>query len=204
MNIQARPDEAKIATPLFPAVAEQPIRAVFLQEDRLHALGESLARNELVNFNGLEAFDFQARHRDNAAKILETYRSTNSAQARGEPITPAAQWLLDNNYLVEETIFQIKRDLPQRFYRQLPMMKLPGGGEVPRALALAWVYVAHSDSAVSSQMLKALVDGYPERRTAQDRRTMGAAVAAALRADRESAAHRRAREARARDAPDRQ
>jgi cyclic beta-1,2-glucan synthetase len=160
MNIQARPDTAKTASPLFPAAAEQPIRSTFLQEDRLHALGQSLARNEPVPLSGLEAFDFQARHRDNAARILETYRSTNSAQARGEPITPAAQWLLDNNYVVEETIFQIKRDLPPRFYRQLPSMKLPGGGEVPRALALAWVYVAHSDSAVSAQMLKALVDGY--------------------------------------------
>ena len=160
MNIQARPDAAKIATPFLPATAEQPIRSVFLQEDRLRAVGESLARNQQDSLSGLEAFDFRARHGDNAAKLLETYRSTNSAQARGEPITPAAQWLLDNNYLVEETIFQIKRDLPQRFYRQLPTMKLAGGGEVPRALALAWVYVAHSDSAVSSQMLKALVDGY--------------------------------------------
>ena len=69
-------------------------------------------------------------------------------------ITPAAQWLLDNNYLVEETIFQIKRDLPRRFYRELPTMKLAGGGEVPRALALAWVYVAHSDSAVSAAMFR--------------------------------------------------
>ncbi|WP_442578108.1 GH36-type glycosyl hydrolase domain-containing protein [Mesorhizobium sp. ASY16-5R] len=160
MNIQARPEATQTATLLFPAEAEQPIRSTFLQEDRLRSLGASLARNELENLYGLKEFDFHARHRDNAAKILETYRSTNAAQARGEPITPAAQWLLDNNYLVEETIFQIKRDLPPRFYKQLPSMKLPGGGQEPRALALAWAYVAHSDSAVSSQMLKALVDGY--------------------------------------------
>ncbi|MDQ6435009.1 glucoamylase family protein [Mesorhizobium sp. LHD-90] len=160
MNIQARPETIQTANLLLPAAGEQPIRSTFLQEDRLRALGESLARDELDSFYGLTEFDFQARHRDNAAKILETYRSINSAQAHGEPITPAAQWLLDNNYVVEETIFQVKRDLPKRFYRQLPTMKLPGGGEVPRALALAWIYVAHSDSAVSSQMLRALVDGY--------------------------------------------
>eukprot|EP00300_Choanocystis_sp_HF-7_P031348 c40616_g1_i1.p1 GENE.c40616_g1_i1~~c40616_g1_i1.p1 ORF type:complete len:146 (+),score=17.98 c40616_g1_i1:192-629(+) len=136
MNVQARPAAAKTDTPPLPAMAEQPIRATFLQEDRLRALGVSLARKELDSFYGLTAFDFQARHRENAARILETYRSTNAAQARGEPITPAAQWLLDNNYVVEETIFQIKRDLPQRFYRQLPTITLPGGGEVPRALAL--------------------------------------------------------------------
>ena len=77
------------------------------------------------------------------------YRSTNAAQTRGEMVTPAAQWLLDNNYLVEDTIFQIKRDLPRRFYRELPTMTLPDGITVPRALALAWIYVAHSDSTVA-------------------------------------------------------
>ena len=132
----------------------------FLHEDRLRALGESLARNEIPSLFGMETFDFQQRIRENAAKILDVYRSTNAAQARGEMITPAAQWLLDNNYLVEETIFQIKRDLPRRFYRELPTMTLPGRQAVPRALALAWVYVAHSDSAVSAQMFKAMVEGY--------------------------------------------
>jgi cyclic beta-1,2-glucan synthetase len=160
MNVQVRPEAVSAVSPIFPAAADQPIRSTFLQEDRLRALGASLARGELDALYGLHEFDFQARHRENAAKILEAYRSTNAAQARSETITPAAQWLLDNNYLVEESIYQIKRDLPPRFYRQLPTMQLPGGGSVPRVLAIAWVYVAHSDSAVSSPMLKALVDGY--------------------------------------------
>src|SRR5690606_10169035 len=137
-----------------------PIRSSFLQEDRLRALGESLARNEIESFYGLEPFDFQKRNRENASKILEAYRSTNAAQARGETVTPAAQWLLDNNYLVEETIFQIRRDLPARFYRELPAIELSDGKTVPRALALAWIYVAHSDSTVSSETFKAVVDGY--------------------------------------------
>ncbi|RVA33388.1 protein ndvB, partial [Mesorhizobium sp. M7A.F.Ca.CA.004.10.1.1] len=123
-------------------------------------LGESLAKGDLTDLFGLTPFDFQARIRDSAKKILEVYRSTNAAQARGETITPAAQWLLDNNYLVEETIFQVKRDLPRRFYRQLPTLKLPDGGSVPRALALAWTYVAHSDSSVSATMFKSIVQGF--------------------------------------------
>jgi cyclic beta-1,2-glucan synthetase len=160
MNVQISPERLNPTGALFPAVAEQPIRSGFLPEERLRALGESLARKETKDFYGLDAFDFQVRNRENAAKILDAYRSTNAAQARGEPITPAAQWLLDNNYLVEETIFQIKRDLPKRFYRELPTIEIGNGKRVPRALAVAWVYVAHSDSAISADMLKALVDGY--------------------------------------------
>jgi cyclic beta-1,2-glucan synthetase len=160
MNVQTRPDGLKPAGALFPAVADQPIRAAFLQEDRLRALGEALAKGEVGNLQGLGAFDFLARHRENATRILDTYRSTNAAQAKGEPITPAAQWLLDNNYLVEETIYQVKRDLPRRFYKELPTIEIAPGSRVPRALAVAWLYVAHCDSAVSAQMLKAVVDGY--------------------------------------------
>jgi cyclic beta-1,2-glucan synthetase len=160
MNIQTDPNRLQIPAHHFPAAPEQPIRAQFLHEDRLRALGESLARNEIPSLFGMETFDFQKRVRENAAKILDVYRSTNAAQTRGEMVTPAAQWLLDNNYLVEETIFQIKRDLPRRFYRELPTMTLPDGAKVPRALALAWIYVAHSDSQVAGHTFKSVVEGF--------------------------------------------
>jgi len=160
MNIQTNPAHLDKTNAGFPAITEEPIRSTYLPEDRLRTLGESLAKGDLTDLFGLVPFDFQARIRDNAKKILEVYRSTNAAQAKGETITPAAQWLLDNNYLVEETIFQVKRDLPRRFYKQLPTLPLPGGSTVPRALALAWTYVAHSDSSVSANMFKAIVQGF--------------------------------------------
>ncbi len=160
MNIQTSPAQIEQIGANAPAAPEEPIRSQFLAEDRLRSLGESLARGDVNELAGLVPFDFQARIRENAKKILEVYRLTNAAQGRGETITPAAQWLLDNNYLVEETIYQIKRDLPRRFYRQLPTLQLADGTSVPRALALAWAYVAHTDSSVSAQMFKAIVEGF--------------------------------------------
>ncbi|ANT51417.1 GH36-type glycosyl hydrolase domain-containing protein [Mesorhizobium amorphae] len=160
MNIQTNPAKIEKTSAAFPAITEEPIRSNFLPEDRLRALGSGLAEGEVGDLFGLTPFEFQARIRDSAKRILEVYRSTNAAQAKGETITPAAQWLLDNNYLVEETIFQVKRDLPRRFYRQLPTLKLADGTSVPRALAVAWTYVAHSDSSVSATMFKSIVEGF--------------------------------------------
>ncbi|MFK0688672.1 GH36-type glycosyl hydrolase domain-containing protein [Mesorhizobium sp. IMUNJ 23033] len=160
MNIQTNPAKIEKTSAAFPAITEEPIRSNFLPEDRLRALGSGLAEGEVGDLFGLTLFEFQARIRDSAKRILEVYRSTNAAQAKGETITPAAQWLLDNNYLVEETIFQVKRDLPRRFYRQLPTLKLSDGTSVPRALAVAWTYVAHSDSSVSATMFKSIVEGF--------------------------------------------
>ena len=158
MNFQPRSVERE-AVEVIPA-ADQPIRADVLPDDRLRKLGESLARGEIETYFGLTQRDFLARNRENAQKILDVYRELNAVQAQGESVTPAAQWLLDNNYLVEETIFQIKRDLPPRFIRQLPTMDIGEGRKVPRSLAIAWLYVAHVDSAASAQSFKAMVDGY--------------------------------------------
>ncbi|MCO6048474.1 DUF3131 domain-containing protein [Mesorhizobium sp. RP14(2022)] len=162
MNVQTDPNRLQPAH-RYLAPAELPIRSGFMQEDRLRRLGQKLADGEVTDLFGLTPFDFQARIRDNAAKILEVYRDTNEAALRGDSITPAAQWLLDNNYVVEETIFQVKRDLPRKFYRELPTLTLPNGTTVPRVLAIAWLYVAHSDSAMSANLFRAVVEGFQTR-----------------------------------------
>ncbi|MBX3574732.1 MAG: protein ndvB [Mesorhizobium sp.] len=154
-SLRADPD----VRPL-PPKAEQPIRYDFFQEERLRRLGVDLASGRIPNLPGLGEGDFHARIKENAARILAVYKDTNAAQARGETITPAAQWLLDNNYLVEESIVQIRRDLPKRFYRELPTVKLPNGASVPRTLLIAWAYVGHTDSMISKDLLQVLVEGY--------------------------------------------
>ena len=158
MNIQTDPSLLKGAAQPSTIGAEAPIRSTFYTEAALRKLGEDLARKKLP-VPGLAAFDFQRRIRDNGGVILDVYRTANDAQEKGEVVTPAAQWLLDNNYLIEETVFQVKRDLPRRYYRQLSVENF-GGVTVPRALAIAWAYVAHTDSSVSAAMFEQVVEGY--------------------------------------------
>ena len=158
MNVQADPSLLKGVIDPLPASADQPIRSTFFHEARLRNLGEELARNK-VAVPGFKGIEFQRRIRENGDKILEVYRATNDAQGKGDAITPAAQWLLDNHYLIGETVFQVKRDLPRRFYRELPVESF-AGQHMPRALAIAWAYVAHSDSSVSAAMFEAIVEGY--------------------------------------------
>ena len=158
MNIQTDPSLLKGAVKPLPVNAA-PIRSTFYHEANLRKLGEDLARKKSA-VPCYTAFDFQRRIRENGKKILQVYRTMNEAQARGEVVTPAAQWLLDNYYLIEETVFQVKRDLPRRFYKELPAESFGGEAPIPRALAIAWAYVAHSDSSVSAAMFEAVVEGY--------------------------------------------
>ena len=62
------------------------------------------------------------RLEENESVLLQSYRAIAGAVGEGRPITPAAEWLLDNYHLVEEQIREIRDDLPPGFYRQLPKL----------------------------------------------------------------------------------
>ncbi|OWK23500.1 hypothetical protein AJ87_33575 [Rhizobium yanglingense] len=135
------------------------VRSTYLSIEDIKAMGESIARKGVDSLPAFTAFDFFARHKENEKEILRVYRTTAADVEAGETITPAAEWLLDNHYIVEEAIQEVRRDFPRRFYRELPTIDVDGV-QVPRTLVLAWLYVAHTHSTVSQESLTALVDGF--------------------------------------------
>ncbi|MHA7971313.1 GH36-type glycosyl hydrolase domain-containing protein [Rhizobium sp. CAU 1783] len=140
------------------------IRAAYFTIEELRESAEALARDGATDLPGLIDFDFFARHRENEREILRVYRATAADVEAGATITPAAEWLLDNHYIIEEAIQEVRRDFPKKFYRQLPTMKV-GNREIPRTMALAWLYVAHTHSTVSMEAMTALVEGFQKHQT---------------------------------------
>jgi cyclic beta-1,2-glucan synthetase len=142
------------------------IRDAYYSINELREAGADLALNGTARLVGFLPLDFFERHRENEQEILRVYRSTATDLEKGAIITPAAEWLLDNHYVIEEAIQEVRRDFPQRFYRQLPTVTIDGV-TIPRVIALAWLYVAHTHSTVSSESLSALVDGYQRHKALQ-------------------------------------
>ncbi|MBA8899432.1 glucoamylase family protein [Phyllobacterium sp. P30BS-XVII] len=140
------------------SVQPNPIRAHYKSIDDLRDMGARVARGEDIRLPDYEPMVFEQRTVENARLILHSYRSSDAAARKGETITPAAQWLLDNYYLVDQNIQQVERDLPKKFFRQLPPLK--GKPEIPRVMALAWLYAAHTDSQFSLSSLTAVVEGF--------------------------------------------
>ena len=73
------------------------------------------------------------------------------------PITPAAEWLVDNFHVVDEVVRQIREDLPPGFYRQLPKLADGALQGYPRVLGLAWAFVGHTDSRFDRETLERFV-----------------------------------------------
>ncbi len=100
-----------------------------------------------------------ARFADNAAVLAAAYRQlADDARAR-QFVGPAGEWLLDNYHLVDSEIRALRRDLPRRYYEQLPGLSLPNGASEARIYFLATELIRHSDSRLDRTHMAAFLDG---------------------------------------------
>ena len=139
-----------------------PIRAELFSAERLEEHARSLAAAQTVSPGEVKGASLAKRLADNEAVLLAAYRDVAGAVEAGSAITPAAEWLIDNFYVVEKQIREVRTDLPPGYYRQLP--KLAGGpfAGYPRVFGIAWAFVAHSDSLFDAEVLRRFLRAYQE------------------------------------------
>ena len=152
--------DTALGLPATPVPLEQPIRAELFSIDRLEQHAESLAAAQRVTAKTKAGRPLGPRLYDNTKVLTETYRSIVRATYAQQPITPAAEWLLDNFHVIDEQIREIKDDLPPGFYRLLPKLADGPLQGYPRVFGIAWAIVAHSDSAFDIQKLTRFVTAY--------------------------------------------
>src|SRR5690606_25594679 len=78
--------------------------------------GRMLVAETPVNLVAFAPFAYPARLNENKAALLANYLSTLAAAREGALVTPAAEWLLDNHHIVEESFRHLRRDLVLRYY----------------------------------------------------------------------------------------
>ncbi len=140
----------------------QPIRAELFGIERFREHAQSLARSQTAAGTPVSVYSVMRRLRDNAQSLLEAYKELSANAAAGRPITPAAEWLIDNYHLIQEQVRQTMADLPQGFYRQLPKIAAGPLAGHPQIFGIAWAYVAHTDSRFDPHPLTEFVNAYQE------------------------------------------
>ncbi|MDG4603611.1 MAG: glucoamylase family protein [Defluviicoccus sp.] len=139
-----------------------PIREELFSVERIEEHGRSLAAAQPVTSMPIRGHSLMGRLAENATVLLASHRAIAAANDGGSAITPAAQWLLDNYYLVERQIHDILADLPPRYYRQLPKLASGPFKGYPRVLGVVWALVAHTDSRFDPEMLCRYVRAHQE------------------------------------------
>ena len=125
---------------------DEPISAEIFSVERLEQHAESLAKAQEVSPTQIAGVSLRRRLRTNALRLDATFNMLIGEIRKGRAVTPAAEWLVDNYYIVDEHIRAVRRDLPSGFYKQLPKLSHGPLRGYPRVYGLAWALVAHSDS----------------------------------------------------------
>ena len=125
---------------------DEPISAEIFSVERLEQHAESLAKAQEVSPTQTSGISLRRRLRSNAQRLDAAFHTLIAGIRKGHAVTPAAEWLVDNYYMVDEHIRAVRRDLPSGFYKQLPKLSHGPLRGYPRVYGLAWALVAHSDS----------------------------------------------------------
>ena len=139
---------------------EEPIRAEVFGAERLEEHAASLAAAVRITEKPTRGRPLLPRVRDNRRALLNAYHDVAEAVAAKREITLAEEWFLDNFHVVDRQLLEIRDHLPPGYYRRLP--KIADGHLVgyPRVYALAWAYVAHTDSRFEVKTLGSFIRAY--------------------------------------------
>src|SRR5260221_5854314 len=100
------------------------------------------------------------RFDDNARVLREAYVIMADDVHRGEFVTPAAEWLLDNFHLLASEVLDVRRNLPHGYYRELPKLASRELAGDARVYAMAVELIRHSDSRPDPQQPARFMKSY--------------------------------------------
>jgi len=141
------------------AASEPPIRAGLFSVHQLEQHAITLAGTYRLSTRRTQD-KLIPRLAENERVLLDTYDLLAGAVAKGYQITPAAEWLLDNFYVMEEQVLTARKHFPRSYGRSLPKLADGPGAGTPRVYAMALEFVSHVDGAVDNVNLGAFITSY--------------------------------------------
>jgi len=143
---------------LRPRASEPPLRAELFSVEQLARLARALASDHKV----------VTQHRSNRLlgrldeneQILRDFNRATLVVSAGRRITPAAEWLLDNFYLIDEQIQMARRHLPRGYSRELPRLLNGPSAGLPRVYDIVLELISHVDAQIDAEPLTAFMAAY--------------------------------------------
>ena len=92
--------------------------------------------------------------------ILREFNRATLIVSSTKHVTPAAEWLLDNFFLIEEQIQMARRHLPRGYSRELPRLLDGPSLGFPRVYDIVLELISHVDAQLDAETLSAFVAAY--------------------------------------------
>ena len=141
------------------AVDEAPLRSELFSADQMEQHGKDLAVAHRLA-PGRAPDRLLTRLAENEDILTDACALLTAAVSANRRVTPAAEWLLDNFYLIEEQIRTARRHLPRGYSRELPRLSQGPSAALPRVYDLALETISHGDGRVDAARLSRFVAAY--------------------------------------------
>ena len=138
---------------------EPPLRSELFNADQMEKHGKNLALAHRLAA-GRAPDRLLMRLAENERILVEVCDLLTAAVTTNRRVTPAAEWLLDNFYLIEEQIRTAKRHLPKGYSRELPRLAHGPSARLPRVYDLAFEAISHGDGRIDAESLSRFVAAY--------------------------------------------
>lgn len=139
---------------------EDPIRAELFSAAHLERYAETMALKHIVSSDPRRGVNLSGRVASNEDILIQSFQAIVQTVRDERSITPAAEWLIDNFYIIEEQLKDIRDHLPPEYYKELPKLAAGDLAGYPRVYAIAWDFVAHTDSLFDPELLKLVLKAY--------------------------------------------
>jgi cyclic beta-1,2-glucan synthetase len=140
---------------------EPPLRAELFSALQMEQHGRILANaHKLGARHGRDRL--LPRLDDNENVMIDACYQLTEAIKAGRQVTPAAEWLLDNFYLIEEQIHIARRHLPKNYSKELPRLLRGSSADRPRVYDIALETISHGDGRVDPESLSRFVAAYQQ------------------------------------------
>ncbi len=106
------------------------------------------------------AFDLARALTTHDQTLAHAYAVARTAAIENRRIEPAAEWLIDNVYLIRNQIREVRETLSPRVWRRLPRHKAADGTVVPRILRVLRACIASLDGNLEADAIERYLDNY--------------------------------------------
>ncbi len=94
-------------------------------------------------------------------EVIERVRQELAEASRMEhTISATAEWILDNAYIIQGQIDDVRMHLPKKFYHELPVLASEPGNGQPRIYHLAAELIQHADSYLDRNNINEFLTAY--------------------------------------------
>jgi hypothetical protein len=103
---------------------------------------------------------------NSSKRTLErAYRVLAEAARQKRELSPSAEWLMDNFYIIQEQIVELKQDLPPSYYKKLPRLLKGTYKGFPRIYELVHMLSGCCDNVIDRDITSIAVKAYQQEQT---------------------------------------